>query len=899
MPIHYVDTYEGSDANDGSSWAQAWESCYPLKALYGGLGSVSNLEVRFAKTPPVGSGVQLFSTPSNNRPVQGYLKPAIPGALTSYSTIYEWGGTPIAPFTSTGGEGSSSPYRPAGTYTFRIDIPVGADGFAARWALADGDFSTFQCFETIAAFYFRNSDEPCAAEAWLEFSTDVAGADIVWSRKIEAGKTAFEARMCLLGNNDLPSNASYAFLRIRNQTGALAYFDCSGANAVLPPDHPQYVGYRLLYAPVGNMGGVFAPSVFYKSSGSLQMGLTGRDGPGVDRARAALSVPPRTWDIYRWVPFPYAPEPLFPVCSVAGSATTPLKAIGGWNKDTNIVDGLTALDAANLRWFSGVRLASVDVRNLAITFRRTGRINSLETTPGIMEYAGYFIGTKQLSKCYAERVLISGSGPGCVGESIATYISSFVRESLLSVPEFGISAGSSASFRHCNTFFSTPFGGGVDYEIVEDSAWSTDMIRTRDRRTFRVRRCLLINPRWAPGTGGNDFDGPGAASFAPTYEDCDIVQLGVENSYGNEFASAPQGWLENCKLWGPYTGPTSHKYASKNLQYIPIPGMPGPVCVSGADIDGLSIAINDATVFSNESMFARTSFLSSPVKVSLKNSNLPMIFSEFVPASVSQDHIGHTVELDTVTLHKTNASVGAPFKSSRLRAKSLTMSGAWSAVQEGVVRMTEIDKLILTDADTKIVNNFRFVGPAAGWGRVCATYRNIVQPLGLAGFLGAPAQGYGAGAAWFHTLDGEMWATHVMTVTRDVAVAHSGLTSWKLSALQPIGAVSAGSFMVGTIPVTPGVPVTFSAMLRRSSGDALGGIFIRPAATRAFPAPSAINPPSLHDVVTMQDASLPPGQWELVTVTYTPFRAGLVELHAGRRGMPGTYVWLDSLKVTQ
>jgi hypothetical protein len=105
--------------------------------------------------------------------------------------------------------------------------------------------------------------------------------------------------------------------------------------------------------------------------------------------------------------------------------------------------------------------------------------------------------------------------------------------------------------------------------------------------------------------------------------------------------------------------------------------------------------------------------------------------------------------------------------------------------------------------------------------------------------------------------------------------------------------------MVGTVPVVAGVPVTFRAMMRRSSLDGLGGIFIRPAATREFVSPSTVNASSLHDVVAMQNPALAEEQWELLEVTYTPYRDGLVELHAGRRGMPGSHVWLDSIKVTQ
>lgn len=896
MAIHYVDTYEGSDSNDGTSWAQAWKTCRPLTALYGSLGNVSNVEVRIAKTLPVQTAIPIFVS-GTGRPLAGYRKAAIPDRAAPFANLLNWGGTAISPFSGNANEDTSSPYRPAGTFKFRIDCPAGSNGLAARWPITDGDFSGFECFEAVGAFYFISSEEPCPAEVWLEFATDIGGTNIIWSRKMNVGTTRFDARMCLVGNSDLPSGAAYAFLRINNPTASMVYLDCSGINAVLPVTHPNYVGLRHLYLPNDKMGAVLAPAT--GPAGNTTMNLVGRDSAGIDTVRALDAQAPRTWDCYRWEPYPYTPEAILPACAVAGTASNPLKVRGGWNKVSGVVDGVSVIDAANLRWFEGAIRVSVDVRNVALTFRRTNRFNQ-QGTPGIMERSGYGL-NKQLLGCYAERLYISAPGPGCVGESINASESDDVREALVNASRWGLAMHpSNAGFRYCNTYVSLPFGGAVSFDSVEDSTWSQDRVKTLQGRSFVVRRCVLIDPRPVLDTLASEYTG---GTSAPTYDDCDIIALSISIGYYNtDGACSPRAYLENCRLYGPHTGPTDPKYVSKNLSFTPIPGLPGPVCVSGADIDGLVLTHSDPVFHSTTPMFARTSHDADPVVVKLKNANVQMIFASFVPAPASNnyDYRNHSVELTNVTLHKTAASQGAPFKFARLKVDGLTMSGAWSAVQEGIVRSSEVDKLIFTDANTKIVDNFRFAGPAAGWGRVCASYRNIVHPIGLAGFLGTPSSGFNAvGAAWFHTLEGEMWASSVMTVTRDKTVSHSGLSSWKLSALQPIGAISRGSFMVGTVPVVAGVPVTFRAMMRRSSLEGLGGIFIRPAATREYVSPSTVNAPSLHDVVAMQNPALAEEQWELLEVTYTPYRDGLVELHAGRRGMPGSHVWLDSIKVTQ
>ena len=104
--------------------------------------------------------------------------------------------------------------------------------------------------------------------------------------------------------------------------------------------------------------------------------------------------------------------------------------------------------------------------------------------------------------------------------------------------------------------------------------------------------------------------------------------------------------------------------------------------------------------------------------------------------------------------------------------------------------------------------------------------------------------------------------------------------------------------MVGVMPVTAGVPITFSAVFWRDTVDIRGGIFIRPGVTREWTTQETVNAPPLHDVVAMQSPTLAVGQWETLTVTYTPYRDGLVEVHAGVRGFTGSNVWLDTLKVS-
>lgn len=898
MAIYYVDTFEGSDSSDGSTWATAWKTCYPLKALYGNLASVQNVEVRFAKTTPIETDrtmVSMTSFPSTHayvtaiaRPLAGFRKAVVPDYMGGVARVMDWGGTLLSPFTSIS-ETSSPAYRPYGTYKFRIDAPAGASGLAVRWTLADGNFSAFQCFEFVAVVRQYNLPTPSTATASLEFSTDAAGTNIIWSRPIPVGTSAYEARMCLLGDNDLPSTAAYAFIRFTNPGTTTAHFECSSINAVLPHTHANYVGLRLLYVPNDKMGSTLAPV----TSSGLHTVFTGLDGPGIDNYRDSYALPRRTWSTHKWAAYPYAPEALMANCGQAGRAANPLKVSGGWNKVTGVADGITALDAANLRWFNGTRRIAVDVRRVAVTFRRSG--GTVEAgTPGIMEYLGYGYG--KVLNAYAEHVYLAAGGAGCVGEVIGYYYSDLPRESLVTMPPRGFGGeGASAAFRFCNTALELPFAGGINHTFMEDSAWGSANVY-HDTPGFRVKRCRIVECR--PVLFGS---GAGPQGGLVTFDDCDIVSTIVSNSYQNEFVCTPWGYLENCRLWGAHTGPLNDSYPAKNLTFIPLPGVLGSICTHGADIEGLSISLSDAVLYTTDYAFSRTGISAEAVRVRLKNANLQMVFKAFVPPAAQYDYRGHDIDVEDVVLHRTGASEGPVFHSARLSAYNLTLVGAWPALQDGIVRSSEVDNLVITDAATKIVSNFRFAGANAGWGRVCATYRNVVHPLGIAGFLGAPSpEGISnSGAAWFHTPTEEMWVSSLMMVQRDLTLSHSGMSSWRLKALQNVGAISAASFMLGVVPVTAGVPVTYTATVRRSSRDIIGGIYIRPGVTRAWTDPAVTNAPSLQDIVVMQSSAESPDQWITLSISYTPHRDGLVEMHAGIRGAAGSSVWLDTFKVTQ
>lgn len=897
MPIYHVDTFLGSDANTGASWAQAWRTLYPLKAIYSGAGTIYDVEVRIAKTTPYETNRAItFRSPSNGtyancygqaRPLAGYRKAIIPDYLGTVARPFDWGGTLYGTFFNSS-EITSPAYRPAGTFKFRVSAPALTSGRALRWLIADGALASFDCLE-VAGSISRHSNEYTPATGVtvsLQLCSDAEGLTVLRTYSIPLGDTVLSTRLALLGVGDLPNGVASAFIVIDNPLNETVHVDMSSMYAVLPQSHPNYVGLRLIYVPNDPMGTPLTPV----TTSGVYTYFNGIDGPGIDAYRVSQGGSPRTWTTHPWAAWPYPVAPLFPVAAVVGSADSPIKVYGGWNTATNTVDGLTALDAANLRWFHLVARVSVDLRNLAVAFKRAPRSTDRVGMGGIMEEGQ--ISTKTLVNCRAENVHLPAGGAGVVGQQIGFYTSSYPGDALLATTEQSDQAVNHlVSVRGCTTALAPPFYGSHRVGDIDTCTFGT--IPPDVPLGTVVEDCVFINIRTGAAGIGDYIDVP------VVMRNCDIVATFLSNSWGNEWACAPRGWMESCRLWGAFTGPRSHDYPATDCVWRPLPGVLGQVCGSGANFDGLSAPHGESTFNHTTSMFARASSDGDPITLTLKNANLQVPFASITSASTTYDYIGHNVTLENVTLHKADASVGAAFLSARLKARTVTLVGAWDSLLSGVVRGADVDGLVVTDASTKLVNNYRFAGPATGWGRVASYFRNVLHPAGLAGFLGTPVMGFASAAAWFHTPAGEMWASDVLKVTRDSTVAYTGVSSWKCTTLTYVGSHTRGSFLLGALPVVAGVAVTCTAWVRRSSYDVLGGLFLRPMGTRTFATPGAATADTLHEIRAMQSYTQSPGQWVQVSISYTPTSTGLVELHFGMRGLPDNTVWLDALKVTQ
>lgn len=897
MPIYHVDTFLGSDANTGASWAQAWKTLYPLKAIYGGAGTIYDVEVRIAKTTPYETNRAItFLAPSNGtyancygqaRPLAGYRKAVIPDYPGTVARPFNWGGTLYGTFFGSS-ESTNPAYRPAGTFKFRVSAPALTSGRALRWLVADGALASFDCLEVAGSIYRHNNEYTPATgvTVTLQLCADADGLTVLRTYSIPLGDTVLSTRLALLGAGDLPNGVASAFIVIDNPLNETVHVDMSSMYAVLPQSHPNYVGLRLIYVPNDHMGTPLTPV----TTSGVYTYFNGIDGPGIDSYRVSQGESPRTWTTHPWTSWPYPVAPLFPVASVVGSAEAPIKVYGGWNTATNTIDGLTAIDAANLRWFNFVSRVSIDLRNLAVAFKRAGLPVNNFGMSGIMEEGQ--VSSKRLVNCRAENVHLPAGGAGVVGQQIGFYVSSYSGDSLLVTPRQDDQMDKHlVSVKGCTTALSPPFFGKHLVGEVTDCTFGT--IPPDAPRGTVVENCVFINTRTGAGGIGDHIDTP------VVLRNCDIVATFISNSWGNESACAPRGWMENCRMWGAFTGPRSHEYVATDCVWRPLPGVLGQVCGSGASFDGLSAPHGESIYNHTTSMFARTGLDAEPITLTLKNSNIQAPFASITSASTTYDYVGHTVTLDNVTLHKTDASAGAAFLSARLKARSVTLVGAWDSLLSGAIRGADVDGLVVTDAATKLVNNYRFAGPATGWGRVASYFRNILHPSGLAGFLGTPVVGFSSAAAWFHTVAGEMWASDVMKVTRDATVAHTGVSSWKCTTLTYVGSHTRGSFLLGALPVVAGVPIICTAWVRRSSYDVLGGLFLRPMGTRTFATPGVATVDTLHEITALQSPTQSPEQWVQVSIAYTPTSTGLVELHFGMRGLLNNTVWLDSLKVTQ
>lgn len=890
MAIYYVDTFEGSDAAAGTSWASAWRTTRPLKALFGGTPTVLDLEIRFAKTEPKETSRSLSFTSTQDstnlycdavaRPTAGNRKSVIPEYSGTDGRVIAWGGTLFT------GSGATSPtYSAPGTYKFRMQVAAGTtNAKAARWNVSDGDFSSFAALETAGAIHYYSTpyDVVVNFTATLELCSDSAGDVVVWSSPLAFGCSTKSAKLLVLGNNDLPSGIVTAVIRVSNPSPETVCLEMGGVTAVRALSDPGYVGLRLVYVPNGRTGLPLAPVL---CAGTITR-FGGNDGAGFDNYRILNNLPLRTWTVYPWEPFPYQVEPLFKAGRTFGRANNPFKVYGGWNKATGEMDGITALDAANLRFFEYASSVSMDMRNLVPTFRRAPFSSTFLGYSGLMD--GNVDNYRTFPYSYFKNVHVPVGGAGDIGTTIGWGVTSLGAESLMH-SYYGAGVNSTVGMEGCTCGAVPLIFGPVNYQEVANCVFGT-YPPASIVKGGTVSNCTFLASR-------SDTAAWETYQYSLDMKQCDVIASSISNNWSAEYASAPLGKMEDCTWWGAYTGPRGLRYPAKNCVFHALPGVLGPMFAGDAEIDGLVFTDQpDASIYSTSALFGHTSRSSFVV---LSNANVRVYAKALTSPPNIYEPIGHRISVKNVTFHRTLACVGPALTGARLVANNLTMSGDWPALLSGAVREVAADGLIFTHAVTKLMDAYAIHGPGTTWGRITATFKNVVHPLGISDLLGTAPGSFASGASYIQTLTEEMWASTVMRVQRDTALSASGASSWRCTLTDNVGSPTRGSFLVGSLPVEAGKPFTVTARARRQGVDALVGFFIRPLGTRQYDPPEATSGETLHDIVQMILPGQPPLQWAPLSLTYTPYASGLLEVYVCVRGPQGSVVWVDSLKAAQ
>ena len=925
MPIYYVDTREGSDSNNGSSWAQAWKSCYPLKALYAGVTDVQGLEIRFAKTSPMQTDCTLRNTSSlaNNVFVtkREESRPSWYGRLWLGSS----GSDTYREFTVPAG-GSYEYQVTWATHSQFVQRVSGEPSGVSRleWLWFTDSANSLSCSLSL---YDISLDSPDPTTPFQTIS--LAAPRTKDTRRVDGveGFMAGKPPTCTrVGWKYTITNPGASPVTVRVLVPVMTY----------PRDAENYDGYCTLFVPNSRFGLAFSVTNWseigyydefgaYKTKAASVVNTPFSNEPGAAMAAAAYPVD-LTWSVYRWEPWMYSRSiALLGDALTAGTASVPLKISGGWDKVTNEVTGRTVLEAKNLQWFSPtVTAVGVDIRHIAIAGNEKTTVgvlySSIMTTAPAMNL--------RILRGYAEDVHIPNPNSGTVfsqyGES-TEYGAEEQNEAMYAAKINALlyqtngSQWAPVTVKNCSCAFGYIFGGYLSADEVSGSVFIGDV------QYFNllpaITQCTFLNVRNSIDRLKNKLRFGTASTLL---YDCDIV---THYSYFTE-ARRVLNDMQNCRLWGDRTGPAHALYLAKDLTFYTVQNTAAQrICDSITyDWDEFTqtwsfdkkgpVAYDGLTVVRTPGIPAPDALFEAS-RVLLKNSDIN-VSSPLLPVGSSVWPNPHTYQRQSeLEIHNTDLRTLSPAGpvGQRVTGSNIRLHGPWTSLCGPAIADIVIDGLTMTDAVTRVfAESSRLLGTQAAHTatHVVGVVSPNPDPLYL---IGTPSKyyppGYNvggdgfypyqprtpAGAMYVSTSNGDVWANSFIAVQK---VGWAVVDMWKLTARGPCGAIQVANFAVGTVPVRAGITTTFKATVRRTSRNVMGGIFIRPNQTREWvPGVDTSETQPIQDRVAWQNHSLPHSEDEILEVIYTPVRDGLITLHAGCRGIEGSVVFFSDFEVLQ
>ncbi len=893
MPIHYINPATGSDAAAGTNWPTAWKTTDPLAALYPG-ATVSGVELRFAKTPKLYDAQANLNGFHNGNYFGSYGVGMVGSAVTALSgnSVFD-STTPLTSINFIMVSPFTVPFSDSGPghYMKSLTVPVGASGRACYHSIG---------LMTNLATLGRESIEmwACVGSATLldlsglsvalHLCSDNAGLTTIASYPVTVGRANFRNVLNVLGTGALPNGVASVALYITNSTGVQVNLGISQIIAVNPINSATYTGFRAFMIPNHTPGQCLQIAAVSGNSISCL---------GVETAawRNILGASNATWAVYPMTP-KVPTGILFPSVNNFGLESDPVVIRGGFNTATDLVDGLSVVDADNFKFYgTAIQSVSVTMQDIAIGHHRgaspaTGnRMCILGGEPGTILPTWYGARGNNFLRCYTTPQAQAGFGAG----GFNGYYSGR--------PDSAIIYVQTGNFANSYIRNNSVIGGNYYGPPLRGSGannGSTPLQPPSDTLVAGATICGGIDFQTQATLTNNVFyEVKTQPSYAnPIFSDCGFYSSGTVAS------SMPvsNGTFTDCDFHGAYSVPSSGVFIRPKFNpYAFLAGAMVQGTGNSQPLELVDIQPADST-FDSAQALIEGDFYKIKVRDSIVNLRFPKFMSVQLLFSASLNPRVDIVDSAITTIHPTPdaffTSVGAFLDHAyTVYFDDLVLGGPWTTFLKGSLPTVLTNNVTLGNALTKVIDAFEFKGNPFGSGEVSVYLGGVLT--GNLTPVGSPVTGaIRSTAGTYRDSTGTLVLfTTVYRIQKDFALKVDGLFSWRMTLLQNNGSPVIGSLRVGMLTLRAGVQVSLKAKIRRGSTNAQAVLMLRPLGTKDYII--GVGQSFDHDLTTPLLTLI--NTWEDREILYTPTRTSTVEVYLCVYGLSGQQVWFDQVEVLQ
>lgn len=883
MPTYYVNTNTGSNANDGSSWALAWKTTEPLKALYTG-SSITGVEIRFAKTPTAVHSAITVTAGTPNLGDYAYVPVADMTGLTNGSmmttglSLYWIGWTVVSPVTEASSVGNIS-VQPIALGT----VPAGFSGKACYSGFTTRSLASYYGIELVCTIV--NAAHLAGFACDLKLCSDSLGNTPVASFPVvfPAGPvSAFAIRVGEGSISGLTSVSSVA-LYMTNTAGVDIAFGLGSVAATKAVSSTGYWGCRALYVPSNNTQ-IHRAVV---SSGSYSE---------VFFDSLELETGSRTYTSYVSMDSYPSNSRLNSSIVTFGTSASPIKLLGGWNTATDTVDGVTCLDASQLFLMtSACTSASVEVKKLAILRPGLARAE-VNATWGVLGASSAIT----LNACVAEDVWLASDTMESTGrlDSEAYKWTATLIAGDITVGPLGVSSlrcRSSVSVWQVSRYVTRALGGPVTHSYCFFYS-------------YRGKWYTNSSPAIRPSFDNCYFMGVNSVfTLSPynvrygdytDYTDCIIRMLPTS---GGLCGIGSNNVFTRCAFYGDISMP----FGDDNVYIQPIIEHTGNNQISlmydsvgysmnRTRISGAIAHTPATTGWTGGAIIKCVGAGSFDIRDSVFSINCAsfMVTNALLSCTISVLMSNVTFDRNTGTgmtaLSFAVVEGGSAIGQNKaiVVLEDLVFSGPWAVAILGDFASTIINRITCTHAST--------IPFTHNWGHGRAIFSNLAG-VNLRNVSAVNAIDFNMSDAYYPSgllsVDSEgISGTYspTFTLTEDATEPNTTSTSWKYAITRTTGNRVVNEIQLGVFYVYAGNSITISIQTKRSSSNSSAFLYIRPLFTKTS---------GFTDIIAVERVLI--SMWSTLSITYTPDKDGAIEVYMSATGYVGSSVWFDAFSVTQ